>query len=92
LKSCIEKYVSAKNESPPYTHNLTFLAKEAGLYDSMSEAQKDLVDLTEPLNIEARYPMHKGNLRQALDDQRCGEIPHETAELYQWIKRRLLAE
>ena len=58
----------------------------------MSEAQKDLVDLTEPLNVEARYPMHKGNLMQALDDQRCGEILRETEELYQWIKRRLLPE
>jgi HEPN domain-containing protein len=38
-------YVSAKNETPPYTHNLTFLAKDAGLYEKMAEQQKDFIDL-----------------------------------------------
>jgi len=83
-------YVSAKNENPPYTHNLAFLAKEAGLYDKITEAQKDFIDLVEPLSVEARYPTHKGKLMQTLDYQRCREILRETEELYRWIKRQLL--
>ncbi len=85
-------YVSAKNETPPYTHNLTFLAKQTGLYDNMAEAQKDFIDLVEPLNVEARYPTHKGKLMQSLDHERCREILRETEELYRWIKRQLLPE
>ena len=57
-------YVSAKNETPPYTHNLTFLAKDAGLYETMAEEHKDFIDLIEPLNVEARYPTHKEKLRR----------------------------
>lgn len=82
-------YVSAKNENPPYTHNLTFLTKQAGLYEDLTEAQKDFIDLIEPLNMEARYPTHKEKLMQALDYQRCREILHKTEELFRWIKRQL---
>ena len=85
-------YVSAKNENPPYTHNLTFLAKDAGLYEKMAEEQKDFIDLIEPLNLEARYPTHKGKLMQTLGYDRCEEILRDTKELHQWIKRQLLPE
>jgi len=83
-------HVSAKNETPPYTHNLTFLAKDAGLYEKMAEEQKDFLDLIEPLNVEARYPTHKGKLMQTLDYDRCREILRDTEELFRWIKRQLL--
>jgi HEPN domain-containing protein len=83
-------YVSARNENPPYTHNLAFLAKEAGLHNKMTEGQKDFIDLIEPLNVEARYPTHKGKLMQTLDHHLCMEILRETEELYRWIKRQLL--
>jgi hypothetical protein len=58
----------------------------------MVEAQKDFIDLVEPLNVEARYPTHKGKLMQTLDYERCREILRETEELYRWIKRQLLPE
>jgi hypothetical protein len=60
---------------------LTFLAKDAGLYDNMAEAQKDFIDLVEPLNVEARYPTHKGKLMQTLDYERCREILRARREL-----------
>ena len=85
-------YVSGKNATPPYTHNLTFLAKDAGLYDSMPEEHKDFIDLIEPLNVEARYPTHKEKLMQRLDHERCKGILRETEELYRWIKKQLLPE
>lgn len=85
-------YVSAKSATPPYTHNLTFLAKDAGLYDCMAEEQKDFIDLIGPLNVEARYPAHKGKLMQRLDNERCKGILRETEELYRWIKKQLLPE
>ncbi len=48
-----------KNENPPYTHNLTYLATQSGIYEKMTEEQKDVIDMIEPLNVEARYPTHK---------------------------------
>lgn len=68
---------------------MTLLAKDAGLYEKMAEEQKDFLDLIEPLNVEARYPTHKGKLMQALDYDRCKEILRDTEELFRWIKRQL---
>ena len=85
-------YVPAKNKTPPYTHNLTFLAKDAGLDEKMAEEQKDFIDLIEPLNVEARYPTHKEKLMQRLDHERCKGILRETEDLYRWIKKQLLPE
>jgi len=31
----------------------------SGLYDLMDEKQKDITNLLEALNVEARYPPHK---------------------------------
>jgi HEPN domain-containing protein len=85
-------YVFVKNDNPPYTHNLSYLANESCIYKKMTEEQKDTIDLIEPLNVEARYPTHKEKLMQTLNYQRCKEIIDNTEELYIWIKRQLLKE
>ena len=82
-------YVYVKGDSPPYTHNLSYLADQSGLYDEMIEDHKDLIDLLEPLNVQARYPTDKERLIQSLSDQRCNEIIQKTEGLYQWIKQQL---
>src|SRR3989304_9565884 len=63
-------YVFIKNENPPYTHNLTYLATQSGIYEKMTEEQKDVIDMIEPLNVEARYPTHKEKLMQTLNYER----------------------
>lgn len=82
-------YVFIRNENPPYTHNLNYIAGQSEIYGKMTEQQKDLIDLLEPLNVEARYPTHKERLMQSLSDERCKEIIEKTEGLYQWIKQRL---
>jgi HEPN domain-containing protein len=52
--------------SAPYIHNLTKLAKLAGIYDEMDSECKDTIDFLEPLNIEARYPSSKDKLLSSL--------------------------
>ena len=86
LKAC---FASVRAESPPFTHNLTYLAEQSGVYDDFAEDQKDLLDLLEPLNIEARYPTHKEKLIETLDEPYCREILLKTSRLYSWIKQRL---
>ena len=53
--------------------------------------QKDqlrLLDILSPLNIEARYPLHKAMLLQSLTPERCRELITETEALYQWLKTK----
>jgi len=83
-------YVSKKGGNPPYTHNLSYLARQSGIYDEMTEEQKDTMDIIEPLNVEARYPAHKEKLLKSLSHERCEEIIQKTEELHQWIGRQLL--
>ncbi len=82
-------YVSTVRDDPPYTHNLSYLAKRSGLYELLSEEQKDFLDLLEPLNIEARYPTHKDRLLRSLSPERCEAMVGKTRELLQWIKGQL---
>jgi HEPN domain-containing protein len=82
-------YVHARKSNPPYTHNLNYLATEAGVYALMSEDQRNTLDVLEPLNVEARYPRHREELLRTLDFAKCQEIIGRTEELFQWIQRQL---
>ena len=83
------QYVFTKKGNPPYTHNLTYLAMQCGIYENMPEVYKDVIDMLEPLNVEARYPTHKEKLMRTLNYERCKEIVQKTEVLYQWIKKKL---
>ncbi len=82
-------YVKIHNETAPFSHNLSYLAKKSGLYEKFTEEQKAFIDILEPMNIECRYPAHKDRLFQSLTDERCKEILKNTKELQEWIKQRL---
>ena len=63
-------------DTPPFTHNLSLLAKQCNLLDKMTENQNHLLDLLQPLNIEARYPTYKEKLLKAVYTQRlCEHAP-----------------
>jgi HEPN domain-containing protein len=64
-----EHCVLAKNENPPHTHNLNYLAEQSGIYGKMTEEFKGIMDIIELLNVEARYPTHKEKLMQTLTQQ-----------------------
>ena len=83
-------YVMKHNETPPFSHRLSLLAKRASIYESLSEEQKDFIDLIEPLNIEARYPSNKKQLIKSLTQDRCQDILKKGEELQLWIKKTLL--
>lgn len=88
-KSLKGYYTSINPELVPYTHNLVQLAKQSGLYYHMSDDQLNIIDLLEPLNIQARYPSDKDKLLKSLSLKRCSEIITETEALFQWIKAKL---
>jgi HEPN domain-containing protein len=82
-------YVLVKKDNPPYTHNLTYLAEQGGIFAHMKEEQKSLLDILEPLNVEARYPTHKERVMRSLSQKKCKEIIEKTEGLFQWIKQQL---
>ncbi len=77
------------SEVAPFSHSLSFIAKQGGFYDLLDEIQKDFIDQIEPMNIEARYPSHKERLLRSLTDSKCLSILSETKKLQQWIKEKL---
>ncbi|MFO7753997.1 MAG: HEPN domain-containing protein [Desulfobacteraceae bacterium] len=82
-------FVKTTGKTPPFSHRLSMLAKKAFLYESFSDAQKDFIDILEPMNIEARYPTNKKQLFKSLTEERCRSIIKQTEELQLWIKKKL---
>jgi HEPN domain-containing protein len=82
-------FVNIKNETAPFSHSLSFLAKQSDIFKNFSEEQIDYIDLLEPLNIEARYPTHKQQLLKSLTQERCAEILKNAQELQEWIMQKL---
>ena len=86
LKACFTKSV---NETPPFTHDLTVLAKKSGLFESMSVPHREFLDVLQPMNVQARYPTHKEKVLASLTPERCSDLLVKTEEVYAWIKQRL---
>lgn len=86
VKGYFEKHI---NKQAPYTHNISKLSKEAGLYNLFDEGQLDLIDLLDPMNIGTRYPQDKEKLEKSLTFDKCKEILRETEVLLEWIKMKL---
>jgi HEPN domain-containing protein len=82
-------YAATQKSTPPYSHNLTLLAKDAGIFEELSDDQKDFINLIRPLNVEARYPSYKERIKQTLTEEKCRDILSQTKEFQQWIKQKL---
>ncbi|MCC8070595.1 MAG: HEPN domain-containing protein [Bacteroidales bacterium] len=90
IEKILKAYWSKVLEEPPLKiHHLSRLAAKSGLVDLLSEEQLVLIDLLEPLNIEARYPSYKEQLSKTLTKDYCQELIERTNELYLWIKEKL---
>ncbi len=90
IEKILKAYFVCKTKNiPPYIHNLTKLSKLSGLNQGLSEEQKGILDVLEPLNIEARYPTYKDEIFKSLNEAKCKQILTNTNELYLWIKNKL---
>ena len=86
----LKAYWSSVLDEPPLKiHHLARLAAKSGLIEQMSDEQIALIDMLEPLNIEARYPSYKERLFKSLSNDRCLEIYNQTNDLRRWIKEKL---
>ena len=82
-------WCATQEDAPPYVHNHKRLAAGCGLYESMSEQQKDFLNTITTYNIEARYPESKDALARKLDKDACRYIIEQTKALQTWIKQQL---
>jgi HEPN domain-containing protein len=83
-------YVKRKEDTPPYTHRLIYLAQHGDFYNMLSEEQINFILQVEPLNIKTRYLDYKEELAKRLTQARCVEILEKTKNLQGWIKEKLL--
>ena len=82
-------YVFRKPEEElPYIHKLVRLANLSEVSGEMNEEQLALLDTLSPLNIEARYPLHKDRLLKSLTVERCEAMLQETEALFLWIRKK----
>ncbi|MCH5301212.1 MAG: HEPN domain-containing protein [Prevotella sp.] len=82
-------WCSTQADDPPYTHNHKRLASGCGLYDLMTDEQKNFIEIVTNYNIEARYPEDRDALAQALTKQVCQKLIDETKRMQKWIKEQL---
>jgi len=88
-EKALKAIIAGNDGTPPKIHGLMKLAQLGGVYDAMSEEQKDLLDTLDPLNIAARYPEQKAKLAAMLALETCKNILIETEALLCWIKQLL---
>ena len=90
IEKALKAYWSANlDEIPLKIHTLSRLAERTGLDKDFSEEDLDLIDILEPLNIEARYPSYKERLMKSLTHEYCINLLESTKRLQKWIKDRL---
>ncbi|WP_201448100.1 MULTISPECIES: HEPN domain-containing protein [Acutalibacter] len=46
------------------------------------------MDVLNPLNIEARYPLNKEKLLRSLTESRCEDLIRKAEKLLTWIKTK----
>ena len=82
-------YAKIKQDTPPFKHDLEYLAQQSGLYNMLDQEQIAFIELINPLNIEARYPDYKNKIAQYLTNDRIKTIFEKTKELLQWTKEKI---
>ena len=83
-------YVKLKMDTPPYTYKLSYLAQQSGIFELLSEEQKNYIREIDPLNIEARYPEYKTEISKSLTHSKCVDLLEQSKNLQQWIKEKIL--
>jgi HEPN domain-containing protein len=84
-------YTKLKEDTPPFTHDLLYLAAKGNFDALLSEAHQDFIAEVNPLNIEARYPEYKSEIAKTLTLAKCTTLLEQTKTLQQWIKEKILS-
>jgi HEPN domain-containing protein len=85
-------YAKLKEDTPPFSHDLEYIAVQSGFYETLSEKQQDFIGELTPLNIQTRYSEYKGEMAKRLTPAKCAKILEQTKKLQQWTKETILSE
>jgi len=88
FKAC---YAKLKEDTPPYTHDLEYIAVKSGFYEMLSEKQQDFIVELNPLNIETRYSEYKEEISKRLTPAKCTKLLEQTKKIQQWTKETILS-
>jgi HEPN domain-containing protein len=88
FKAC---YAKLKEDPPPFTHDLEYIALKSGFYKILSEKQQDFIGELNPLNIEARYSEYKEDILKRLTPAKCANLLEQTIKIQQWTKETILS-
>jgi HEPN domain-containing protein len=82
-------FVKKNNETPPFSHNLRYLAEASNILNEFDNKRLMFIISLQPLNIEARYPSYKEELLKNLTNEYCESLIENTKEFFEWIKKML---
>jgi HEPN domain-containing protein len=85
-------YAKQKEETPPFTHGLRYLAEKGNFWERCSDEQQKFIIRLDPFNVRARYPDYKNSLAKELTDTVCTELLEQSKILQQWIKEQILSK
>ena len=85
-------YAKLKEDTPPFSHDLEYIAVQSGFYETLSEEQQDFIGELTPLNIQTRYSEYKGEMAKRLTPAKCAKILEQTKKLQKWTKETILSE
>jgi len=77
------------NEMPPRIHNLKKLAQIAGVYDDLSDTQRDLLKSLTPMCTGGRYEEYDEEPEEPLSPEECETLLAETEAFLCMIKKKL---
>ena len=65
------------------------IAELGGVLNLMAEEQTELLDILNPLQIEARYPAYKHQIEKILTTEQCYALIQRSREMIKWIETQL---
>ena len=75
------------NESPPFTHSLTYLVEKMGL--TPTAEQLELLEIITDFNLEVRYPDDKFSFYKKCTDQFSKTYMQKIEEKRKWLLQQI---
>ena len=89
VEKALKARIESIGETPVKIHNLIRLAELGNILDIMTEDQTELLDILNPLQIEARYPANKQLIESLLTTEQCAALVKQSREIIEWIETQL---
>lgn len=80
-------FASKFEESPPFTHRLTYLAEKVGI--DISPERLDMLEIITDFNLEARYPDEKFSFHKKCTKKFTLRYMEKIQELKEWLLQQI---